>query len=373
MAAARAVTTSMTSGSAAAKPAASATPAPSEPEKKSDASPLEGGKDDSDSKAPALFDAPKDDKKESEAEKDDDSKPKTADEVTKSFIRLGKREQKFKTKQKEWNQAVAKKEAEHAAKEEEFGKARKELINENNRLTALQRQISEKHAWVAHGQQAWDNDDKVGFAKAIEKMAKGASLAQITRWLADAGDKPKAPAAPQPSSEEQAWRREKAEWERQRAEEAAKGDTSKKQKDEAKQRDEAKVRLAEAFVKHPFLANPDDPKKPDPDALEEAFEKIRGAMKHRKPGETAKQVATRVLDELHAREVRRLKRMGLEPKTETKKKDEKKDESQQKPGQRLPEPPASNRESKTPSLDATRAHRIAAAKRMTEQQRRGVA
>jgi hypothetical protein len=368
----------MTSGSASAKPAAStSTPEPSSTTTDtSSASDTTSADDDTAPIARRLIEEDKSsDDDKADKSSDDDSKPKSADEVTKSFIRLGKREQKLKTRQKEWNEAVAKKEAEHAARDADFAKARQELITENSRLTALQRQIREKHEWVAKGQQAWDNDDPVGFAKAVEKMGKGASLAQITRWLAGAGDRPKEQQrSAEPSQEEQTWRAEKAEWERQRAADAAKGDSTKKQREEAKQRDEAKGRLASAFVSHPFLKNPDDPKKPDPDALDEAFEKIRGAMKHRRPGETAKEVAKRTLDELHAREVRKLKRLGLEPKTETKQskgKDEKKGDSS-KPGERLPEPPATNRDAKPMSLDATRAARIAHARRLTEQQRRGV-
>jgi len=319
-----------------------------------------------------------DDDKSADADKSSDEgeeKPKTQDELTKSFIRLGKREDKLKKKQKEWREDVAKKDAEHAKKEAEFKTARQELINEHNRITALQRQASERFGWVAKGQQAWDNDDKIEFARAIEKMGKGAPLSRITQWLAGVGDKPSAPAKPQPSQEEQDWRREKAEWERQRAEQAGKGDESKKEQDTEKSRAEAKARVAVAFAQHPFLKNPDDPKKPDPDALDEAFDKIRAALKQKKPGELPRQVAKRVLDELHAREVRRLKRLGLEPKVESKTKDknDKSGSSKDKPGQRLPEPPPSNGSGKKPSLSDTRAARIAQAKRMTEQQRRGVA
>jgi hypothetical protein len=103
---------------------------------------------------------------------------------------------------------------------------------------------------------------------------------------------------------------------------------------------------------------------------------VAKAMKHRRPGETAKVVAKRTLDELHARELRRLRKLGVEPKapaasskpgTQTKK-----PETNGKPGERLAEPPPTSKNGKAPSLDDTRAARIAAARRMSEQQRRGV-
>lgn len=362
LSAARAVTTAQTSGASASAPAAptSADSSSSESTSTTEAK----------STTPALDSVTSSESKtegdESKTSTDDKSDAtKTPEELTKAFVSLDKRQKKFAQKKKDWEANVKTKDEEHA-------KARKELISEHARITALQRHVEQKHAWVAKGQQAWDNSDPVEFAKAIEKMAKGASLAAITRWLAGAAEKPASVAQAQPSEEEQAWKREKAEHERQKAAEAAKGDEAKKTRDQGKQREEAKGRLAEAFAKHPFLVNPDDPKKPDPDALETAFGKVAAAMKHRKPGETSKQVATRVLDELHAAEVRRLKRLGLEPKTPAaaSKKGEAKPET--KEGSRLPPPPPTNKNAAPPSLDDTRAQRIAAAQRMTEQQRRGV-
>lgn len=378
MAAARAVTNSQTSKA----PAVSTTPPAStpaatpsgEPDKVSE-EPKEG------ELAPALFgdkDKDKDKPADDDDKGDDKDAPKTPDELAKGFIRLTKREKKLRRERRELNAEMAKKKAADDAKEAEFEKARREIISEHGKVTALQRATAEKYGWVAKGQTAWDNDDKVGFAKAVEKMAKGASLAQITQWLAGAlTEKPAGQTQQQPSEEEQAWRREKAEFERQRAEEQNKGKTAKTEQEKAKARTEAKARLATAFATHPFLKNPDDPKNPDPDAIEEAFEKVSAAIKAKKPGETAKVVAKRVLDELHAREVRKLKRFGIEPKTETKAedkaKDDKKEDKSSKPGTRLPEPPPTKRDATTVSLDATRAERIAAARRLTEQQRRGVA
>lgn len=366
LSAARAVTTSQKTGNA---PAASSTPAATSEASSTDATSTETSA--STSSTPtvdSVIGDKADAKTEDKSSDEGDNKPKTPEELTKAFTSLDKREKKFKTKRREWEASVKEKDA-------EFAKAKQELISEHSRITALQRSVQEKHAWVVKGQQAWDNSDPVEFAKAIEKMAKGASLAAVTRWLAGAAEKPAA-AQSQSDPEREAFAREKAEWERQRAAEAAKGDDSKKQREQARQREEAKVRLAQAFAKHPFLVNPDDPKTPDRRALGEAFEAVREAMKHRKPGETGRQVAKRTLDELHADELRRLRKLGVEPKapaasskpgTQTKK-----PESNGKPGERLAEPPPTSKNGKAPSLDDTRAARIAAARRMSEQQRRGV-
>lgn len=367
LSAARAVTISQKTGNAPAATAAS-TPSASDTSS-SDSTPTEA----TTSSTPAVDSVIGDKGGEKKADEgktsdDGDNKPKTPEELTKAFTSLDKREKKFKTKRREWEADVKK-------KDEEFAKARQEIISEHGKVTALQRSVEQKHAWVVKGQQAWDNSDPVEFARAIEKMAKGASLAAITRWLAGAAEKPAAAQA-QPDPEREAFAREKAEWERQRAAEAAKGDDSKKQREQAKQREEAKGRLAQAFANHPFLVNPDDPKKPDPDALNDAFEAVAKAMKHRKPGETAKVVAKRTLDELHARELRRLKKLGIDPKpaAASSKTGEppKKQETNGKTGERLAEPPPTSKNGKAPSLDDTRAARIAAAKRMSEMQRRGV-
>lgn len=287
-----------------------------------------------------------------------DDKPKTPEELKKQFVAIDRREKKLKRQRKEWQEQTAQKDA-------EFAKAKQELIEENRRISALQRGVEQKFGWAARGEQAWDGQDKVAFAKAIERMAKGASLASITQWLAGALDsQPKGPEKKEPSTEEQEWRREKAEHDRKLAEERAKAEGAKKETSSAEKREQAKARLASAFAKHPFLANPDDPKSPDPDALNEALGKVAEAMKHRSVGETSNQVAKRVLDDLHAREVRRLKRLGLEPKVPAK--------TPEKTGERLPEPPPTNHNGKPPTPDETRNARIAAARRMTEMQRRGI-
>lgn len=303
---------------------------------------------------------------DTDAPDDDDAKDssKTPDELKRGYVRLEKRETKHREKVRAWKKQVADKEA-------EFSKAREELIKESGRISALQRQAEQRFGWAARGEQAWDAQDKVAFAKAIERMGKGASLAQITQWLAGALDQqPKGSAKQEPSAEEQAWRREKADWERQRAEEAQKAEGAKKETASAQKREAARKTFTTEFAKHPFLQNPDDPKQPDPDALREAFEAWEHGMKHRNVGETAREVAKRVLDGLHARELRKLKRFGLEPKVASKA--AKTAEGEKKQGERLPEPPPTNKNGKPPSADETRASRIAAARRMSEMQRRGI-
>ena len=122
---------------------------------------------------------------------------------------------------------------------------------------------------------------------------------------------------------------------------------------------------------HPV--NPDDPKSPDPDALGEAFQAYEAAFKAKAPGETARDVAKRVLDGLHARELRRAKKLGLAPTTPaTPPAKPTNGKGTTKDGERLPPPPPSNKAAKPATLDETRAARMAAAKRMTELQRRGV-
>lgn len=363
MAAAKAVTSAQSSGSA---PSTSvATPKPAAVSASTDTD--SGEPKEGELAAPLFGDKAEDKPAETDDAKADGDSPKTPEELTKGFARLTKREKKLRRERRE----LAK---QQETKEAEFAKARQEIITEHGKVVSLQRAVNEKFGWVAKGQQAYDNDDRVGFAKAIEKMGRGASLAQITRWLAEAGEKPAAQTQSQPSDEEQAWRREKAEWERQRAEEQNKGKTAKTQQEQAQAREQAKGRLASAFATHPFLQNPDDPKKPDPDALDEAFERVSAAIKAKRPGESAKIVAKRALDELHAREVRKLKRFGLEPKAgAAPKKEEKKVEIKPAKGERLPPPPSTKKDESTVNLDASRAERIARARRMTEQQRRGVA
>lgn len=354
--AARAITTTQTSGAPAATPpkAGNASSTSADPASSTAAA--------TDAPAtPASTESSTPPSSESGESSGGDDKPKTPEELKKQFVAIDRREKKLKRQRKEWEES---KKAHEAAVE----KAKSELIEENRRISGLQRAAEQRYGYAARGEKAWDDQDKVAFAKAIERMGKGASLASITQWLAGALDhQPKGAEKKEPSAEEETWRREKAEFERKQAEERAKAEGSKKEQTGAERREQAKARLASAFGKHPYLANPDDPSKPDPDALNEALGKVAEAMKHRNVGETSNQVAKRVLDELHAREVRRLKRLGLEPKTPATSA-----KPAEKQGERLPEPPPTNRNGKPPSPDETRAHRIAAARRMTELQRRGV-
>lgn len=357
LSAARAITTTQTSGGA--QPAATAPKAESVTSTTQASSPASSTDAKTAADATPASTQPSTERPEKQAdESGGDDKPKTPEELKKQFVAIDRREKKLKRQRKEWQEQTAQKDA-------EFAKAKQELIEENRRISALQRGVEQKFGWAARGEQAWDGQDKVAFAKAIERMAKGASLASITQWLAGALDtQPKGPEKKEPSAEEQEWRREKAEHDRKLAEERAKAEGAKKETSSAEKREQAKARLASAFAKHPYLANPDEPGKPDPDALNEALGKVADAMKHRSVGETSNQVAKRVLDELHAREVRRLKRLGLEPKVPAK--------APEKTGERLPEPPPTNHNGKPPTPDETRNARIAAARRMTEMQRRGI-
>jgi hypothetical protein len=279
---------------------------------------------------------------------------KAPEPVKQGFIKLNKARDKHQRRIKADDDKLE-------AKRIEIRKAEQNIANENARVTSLLRHGDQKYGWVARTEQAWDNDDKVAFAKGIEKMAKGASLAHITQWLAGARDKP---AEDKSVTEERAkLTREKEEWERAKAHAAAEREKEQKALSTIEQRQALVTKFGAKFKEHPFLANPDKPGEPDEDALEEAFEAYTKTWKNGRFEKTASQV----LDELHAKELRRIKRMGLVPAA----KETPAPAAGKKPASvaRLPEPPPSQ---KPPAGRAPLEDRIAMAKRLGEQQRRGI-
>jgi hypothetical protein len=277
---------------------------------------------------------------------------KVKDTSLKAFMAMDKRESKLK-------QQARAHEAKAAADKAEIAKGKAELLAENTRISSLLRHGDQKYGWVARTEQAWDNDDKVAFAKGIEKMAKGASLASITQWLAGARDKP---AEDKSVTEERAkLAREREEWERTKAAEKAEREKAQTNQSTAQQREARVLKFGAKFADHPFLTDPDSPGKVDPEAAAEAFKAYEAHWKNGRFEKPAKQV----LDELHARELRKIRRLGLAPAT--------KNEPTPKPAvatRRLPEPPPTG--AKPVSRDDDRAARIALAKRVSDQQRRGV-
>ncbi len=256
--------------------------------------------------------------------------------------------------------ALSKGRDKHAAKVKRdlgaISKAKSELTEESVRVSNLIRHGEQKYGWVARGEQAWDNDDLVGFAKAVEKMAKGASLATITQKLAGAGT-PKTPEDKELAEQRATMRKEREAWEAEKAAEKAKAEKAAGAQTTAQKRETAMTKVGATLKSHPFMVNPDKPGEPDPEALEEVFAAYEKSWENGRFTKTVKEIA----DGLHAREIRKAKRLGIVPAAPP--------VVTRKPTTRLPVPPPTP--GKAVNHDETRAARIAAALRMSEQQRRG--
>jgi hypothetical protein len=254
-------------------------------------------------------------------------------------------------------------------------KAKGELQQDSTRASNLLRHADQKYGWIARTEAAWEAQDYVGFAKGIERLAKGASLATITQRIAAAGMGKAEPATPEEralAADRAALKADREAFEKQKADEKAAADKGKAQQSVTEKRTTALGKFGATHRQHPFLANPDDPKSPDPDALKEAFEAYEATWKNGRFEKTPKQV----LDELHTREVRKLKRLGITPAAAAQaapvaKAGTTNGNAPRTPAKRLAEPPAT-RGGRGPSLDETRESRVALARRMTEQQTRGL-
>lgn len=254
-----------------------------------------------------------------------------------------------------------------------IAKAKTELQADSARASNLLRHTEQKFGWVAKAEQAWEDGRYVDFAKAVERMAKGSSLATITQRIASAGMGKTEPATPEERALAESRATLKAErdaFEKQKADEKAAAEKAKGQQSISEKRATALGKFAATHKAHPFLKNPDDPEGPDPDALAEAFQAYEQSWKNGRFEKTPKQV----LDELHAREVRKLKRLGITPAAAAQAAPVAKagtSTGKPPPKPRLAEPPKTAG-GKRPSLDDTRESRIALARRMTEQQTRGM-
>jgi len=275
--------------------------------------------------------------------------------------------------------ALSVREQKHAARVKRdldlVNKAKSELQADSTRASNLLRHADQKYGWIARTEAAWEAQDYVGFAKGIERLAKGASLATITQRIASAGMGKAEPASPEErilAEGRAALKAEREAFEKQKADEKAAAEKAKGQQSVSEKRTVALGKFGATHKLHPFLANPDDPSSPDPDALKEAFESYEATWKNGRFEKTPKQV----LDELHAREVRKLKRLGITPAAAAQaapvaKAGTTNGGGKTPPAKRLAEPPPT-RGGRQPSLDETRESRVALARRMTEQQTRGL-
>jgi len=295
---------------------------------------------------------------------------KLKDATAKAFTALSKREAKHRERVEADLAKIEKKNA-------VIAKAQSEIATESQRVSALLRHAEQEHGWIPRVAKAWEARDLVTVAKGIERLCKGASLAQITQAMANmqlGKSEPKSPAETELEEGRAALQREREAFARQKAEEQAAANKAKNQSTEAQKRAAAVTKFGESWKSHPLLKNPDDPEAPDPDELERAFAAFEAAWKEDRSVKPKK-----VLDELWAKEQRRIKRLGLTPAAAPSAAPAPKAGASNgkapagkapaaKP--RLPEPPKTT--GKAPSRDETREARIAAARRATEQQMRGL-
>ncbi len=261
--------------------------------------------------------------------------------------------------------AMARREMKAQARDTQFARAKataqSELSTESNRLSQLQRGLATKFAAADESQRAWENEDFLTVGKALERHFK-TDLATITQKLAS-GKVGKTPDEKGIADERAKLARERAEWEAQKANESS-------QKTLAQKRQEAVTRVGAGLKAHPYIVGVDG--KPDPDAIEEVFNAYEKTWDGEKFTKTAKACA----DELQQKLEERAKKRGLVKAGALSTKNG-------KPGAkpvvaarpRLPEParttPRTNLGT-TEDLDASRALRLANARRITEQQRRGL-
>ncbi len=168
---------------------------------------------------------------------------------------------------------------------------------------------------------------------------------------------------------------DQAAFERKQQEEQQAREKSSAQRTHAEQRQAALGKFGEQHAKHPFLVNPDDPDTADPEARDEAFGVYERAWQDWQDGKLAtKPSAKKILDEMQTIQLRRLKRLGITPAASPTAAGGKAGTTNGKrppiPPKRLPEPPATN--AKPPSREDTRPSRIALARKITEQQTRGL-
>jgi hypothetical protein len=223
-------------------------------------------------------------------------------------------------------------------------KAAQELSQESQRVSNQQRQLIQQFKPAVDGKKAWEDQDYVGVAKALEKQF-GTDIATITQKLAT-GKTGMTPAEKAENSAIAELRKELAELK------ASKADEGKKQT-EAQKRTTAITKVGEVLKGHAYVT--------DAETLNEVFAEYEKTWDGEKFTKKPKQVA----DELQAKVLARAKKMGLAlaPLAKTVAKPVAKT-----PPKRLPEPPRGGKVAEADDFAA----RLALAQRMTSKQRRGL-
>jgi hypothetical protein len=227
-----------------------------------------------------------------------------------------------------------------AAKE----KAAQELSQESQRVSNQQRQLIQQFKPAVDGKKAWEDQDYVGVAKALEKQF-GTDIATITQKLAT-GKTGMTPAEKAENSAIAELRKELAELKAVKADEG-------KQQTQAQKRQTAITKVGESLKTHPFVT--------DADAVNEVFAEYEKSWNGEKFTKTPKQVA----DELQAKVLARAKKLGLAPAAKVTPATK---PAAKTPPKRLPEPPRGQKTAQLDDLDA----RIALAQRNVSMQRRGL-
>ncbi len=252
--------------------------------------------------------------------------------------------------------------------DEAKARAQQSISEDSRRVSHQERGLIAKYGWAHEFTEAWEAEDMLRVSKALEKGAKGASLATITQKLAS-GKTGKTP-----EEKELAERLRKIE--ETTAADRTKTDQAAEKKRQAESREAAVERVGAALKSHPYLETTNDKgeKVVDPEALTEVFAAYEASWNGEKFTKTARKCA----DELQEKLVARAKARGLAPAPAT---------PGAKPGKTPPapvtrrpapratrEPPRSTANARgTPAdLEQTRANRLAQARRLTEMQRRGV-
>lgn len=248
-------------------------------------------------------------------------------------------------------------------------KAVASIAHDSRQLSARQRELGETFGWAVQLAKAWEDEDMLAVGKALEKGCKGATLATITQRLAT-GKQGKTP-------EEKAIAEERRKLEEDKRAEQNKAQQAEEAKRTAAARDAAMGRVGEALKAHPYLqtTNEKGEKILDAEALGEVFSAYEASWNGEKFTKTARQCA----DELQEKLTQRAKARGLvtappkSPPAPAGKPGTKKPAG--KPAVRtIKDPPRTTTPPKgsAADLEATRANRLAQARRLTEMQRRGV-
>jgi hypothetical protein len=255
-------------------------------------------------------------------------------------------------------------------------RAQQEIAEDSRRVSAQERGLIQKYGWAHQLERAWDDEDMLAVGKALERACKGASLATITQKLAT-GKTGKSP-------EERALAEERRKLDEEKAAKARKEQTAEEQKVTAQKREAAIGRVGEALKSHPYLqtTNEAGDKVMDTEALTEVFEAYEASWNGEKFTKTARQCA----DELQEKLVARAKARGIAapaapaaPAATSNGKAGKAGKpapgnktSTPRPGLREPPRSLQLQKGSPQDLEATRAARVAQARRVTEMQRRGV-